>query len=129
MEAQQQLLEQMPFFWGISFAINVTVGAVLFTAVMRQSMPSWATGVSTWVAWWAFATAISLIINVVSGPNAPFSYHQMGILTESMTNVGILVWVIVFARESWGVRGADWDRMDALRKQINLEKVKDNADQ
>jgi hypothetical protein len=123
MEATQQLIEQMPFFWGISFTINVTVGTILFIAIMRQSMPQWATGVTCWVAWWAFATAISLLINVISGPNAPFSYHQMGILTETMTNLGILLWTMIFAKQSWGIRGDDWDRIDSLRQKINLEKV------
>lgn len=123
MEAQQQFIEQMPFFWGMAFVINVTVGVVLFISIMRQAMPSWATGVTCWVGWWAFATAISLLINVISGPDAPFSYHQMGILTETMTNIGILIWTAIFAGQSWGVRGTDWDRIDALRQKINFEKV------
>jgi hypothetical protein len=120
MQASQQLLESLPFFWGVAFVINITVGTVLFVAIMRQTMPSWSTGVTCWVAWWAFATAISLLINVISGPNAPFSYHQMGILTETMTNIGILLWVATFSVQNWGVRGDDWDRLNALRKKINL---------
>lgn len=128
MEAQQNLIEQMPFFWGISFTINVTVGVALFIAIMRQSMPQWATGVTCWVAWWAFATSISLLINVISGPNAPFSYHQMGILTETMTNVGILLWVSVFIRQNWGIQGEDWEKIENLRRQISYERAKKDAD-
>jgi hypothetical protein len=129
MEAQQQLLESLPFFWGIAFSINIAMGVILFAAVMRQSLPPWVIGVAAWVAWWAFATAIGLLINVISGPNTPFSYHQMGILTESMTNIGILMWVTVFARQNWGVRGKDWDRIEELRRQINMEKVKEHDSQ
>ena len=117
-----QLIESMPFFWGVAFIINLTVGIVLFVNVMRQAMPNWASGVSTWIAWWAFATCISLVINVTSGPNAAFSYHQMGILTETMMNIGILLWTVISSLKNWEIRGDDWVRLDDLRKEINLEK-------
>jgi hypothetical protein len=126
MEAQTQLIEQMPFFWGISFSINVTVGVTMFVSVMRQQMPPWATGVGTWIAWWAFTTAISLIINLINGSGAPFSYHQMGILTETMTNLGILFWVAIFTRNNAGLNGSDWVRMEAFRRQIVNEQVQKN---
>jgi hypothetical protein len=124
METQQQLIETMPFFWGIAFSVNFVMGICLFLAIMRQSLPPWVTGVTTWVAWWAFATSISLLINVISGPGAPFSYHQFGILTETMMNAGMLVWTVVFVLQNWGVRGKDWERIEELRNRINNEHVR-----
>jgi hypothetical protein len=120
-----QYAEALQFFWGISFTVNIALGVAIFFAVVRRNVPSWSLGASTWVAWWAFANAISLLINVISGPESPFSYHQMGILTETMNNIGILVWTLLYVRRNWSMRDDEWNKVDEFRSTIPSE-VKDD---
>lgn len=89
-------VENTPFFWGIAFSINIVLGACSFFLIIRKPLSvEWRT-VLGWIGWWSFANALSLIVNIVAGPSDPFSYHQMGVFTESMVNLGYIALAILF---------------------------------
>lgn len=68
------------------------------------------------------ANALSLVINDVLGPSNVFSYHQMGILTESMVNLGVCVWSVSYLVNNWNVSGEKkWQQMEELRKKLSME--------
>lgn len=122
-------IEQTPFIWGIAFSVNVLMAISLFVMIVRRSTPSWSSGPLMWIAWWTMANALSLVINVVLGPDNTFSYHQMGILTESMVNLGVCVWALSYLIYNWNLSGEKkWKRMDALRHQLSME-VDDDSEQ
>lgn len=115
-------IEGIPFFWGIAFSVNVLMAVALFVMIIRRTIPPWASGPLMWVAWWTMANALSLVINDVLGPDNTFSYHQMGILTESMVNLGVCVWCLSYLIYNWNLSGdKKWKKMDALRKQLSTE--------
>lgn len=126
-------IENIPFVWGIAFSINLLMAVTCFAMIIRREAPSWAGGVCCWIAWWSCATAFSLVINTSIGVANPFAYHQMGVFTESMTNLGIAVWCFMFLMKNWNVHGdGDLERIEETRRQItidNLKKESDNATQ
>lgn len=111
-------LENIPFMWGIAFLLDVIVGFCMFAIILRKSSPSWSMGAACWIGWWSWASAFTLIINMVVGTTNPFSYHQIGVLTESMTNIGMLWWIIGLMMKNWYVRAADWELIERLRADI-----------
>lgn len=101
----QTSIESIPFLWGIAFTINIVMGVVSFYLVVRKQTPAWATGAFCWIGWWSSATACALVINAGIGPDNPFSYHQMGVFSESMNNLGICTFIVGFLLKNWNVRG------------------------
>ena len=115
-------IENIPFMWGMSFNINVLMAVCLFIMIVRRTAPPWSAGPLMWIAWWTMANALSLVINDVLGPVNVFSYHQMGILTESMVNLGVCVWAVSYLINNWNLRGEKkWQQMDALRRKLAME--------
>ena len=122
-------IEQTQFFWGMAFVINLMMATALFVMIVRRTVPAWASGALMWIAWWTMANALSLVINVVLGPDNTFSYHQMGILTESMVNLGVSVWALSYLIYNWNLSSEKkWKQMDALRRQLSME-VDDDSEQ
>lgn len=122
----QLTIEQIPFVWGLAFSVDLMVGLLTFIIVVRKNVPSWLKSVMTWVGWWSWASALSLIINAIEGPQSTFSYHQIGVFTETMTNIGVIVWGLTYAFRNWYVQDKDWREMDLLRTQItNRNRLKE----
>ena len=118
----QTTIESIRFIWGVAFSINVLMAICLFVMIIRRSAPNWSAGPLMWIAWWTMANAMSLVINDVLGPENTFSYHQMGILTESMVNLGVCVWAISYLINNWNLNGdKKWKKMDALRRELSME--------
>lgn len=118
-------IENIPFVWGIAFVINILMGLATFTMTVRREAPPWASGICCWIGWWSCATAFSLVINTAIGVDNPFSYHQMGVFTESMTNLGITAWCFVFLMKNWDVSGdGDWERIERVRRQVAIDNLK-----
>ncbi len=111
-------IEHIPFVWGIAFAVDVIVGILAFMVVVRKNVPTWTKGTMSWIGWWSWASALSLVINTIEGPDAPFAYHQIGIFTETMTNIGLVMWGVSYLFKNWYVRDVDWFEMEKLRAAI-----------
>ena len=125
MEPATKYIEMAEFFWGIAFTLNLIMGCVCFSAVIRKAVPSWAAPSITWVGWFAFATALSQLINLTISPDYPFAYHQIGLLLETMINLGILSYLVINVVINWQVTGDDWKRMQDTKRQIIKEKYDD----
>lgn len=125
----QLTIENIPFFWGIAFIVNMLVGLVTFMLVVRRNVPSSTKGVLTWIGWWSWASALSLIINFVSGPDTVFSYHQIGLFTETMTNIGMIFWGIVYAYSYWELHESDWHDLEKRRVELSCKNRKKAAEQ
>lgn len=121
---QHQTIEAIPFIWGVAFIINVLLGALSFSLIIRRAIPPWSAGVTCWVGWWSWATAMALVVNFTYGPDNPFSYHQLGVLTETMENIGVSVWIIVTSFRNWYVTDADWKKMETLRADLTIQNIK-----
>ena len=117
-------IENIPFLWGIAFFINVTIGVLSFISIVRKIFPGWAQGCCCWIGWWSFANALAFLVNVIIGPHNPFSYHQLGILTETMMNVGYLAWFGVYMFQNWNVTEDHWKHIELMRSQIAEENIK-----
>ena len=115
----QLSIENIPFVWGIAFVVNILIGCMTFMLVIRRNVVSWLKGTLTWCGWWSFASALSLIVSVVEGPMSTFSYHQVGVFTETMVNIGLVVWALAFAFNNWNVYQEDWAEVEKLREEIN----------
>ncbi len=111
----QLTVENIPFVWGVAFLVDVIIGVVCFMMVVRKNVTPWLKGVVTWCGWWSFASALSLIISMVSGPMTTFSYHQIGIFTETMVNLGLVVWSLQYAFHNWYVTPEDWKQLEKMR--------------
>ena len=125
-------VEHIPFFWGVAFSVDMLIGILSFLVVIRKNVPAWNKGTMLWIGWWAWASALSLVINAVEGPNTSFSYHQIGVFTETMTNMGLVCWGVSYLFKNWDVRDTDWLEMEKLRIDIsarNREKDIQNAAQ
>lgn len=119
-------LENIPFMWGIAFMLDIVTGLVMFGLILRKASPAWALGSACWIGWWSWASAFTLIINMVVGTSNPFSYHQIGVLTESMTNLGVLWWICAMASKNWYIQPKDWALIEELRTDLyctNLKKA------
>lgn len=112
-------LENIPFVWGCAFLLNIVIGVCMFAMILRRAAPNWALGVSCWIGWWSWASAFTLIINVALGTSNPFAYHQIGVFTESMTNLGMLWWIVTLNIENWYVQSSDWEAIEKLRAEIS----------
>lgn len=111
-------IENIPFTWGVAFLVDVIMGFCMFAVILRRSQPVWAIGSACWIGWWSWASAFTLLINMVVGTSNPFAYHQIGLVTESMTNVGVLWWITVMMAKNWYVRASDWEQIEILRSSI-----------
>ena len=123
-------VEHIPFFWGVAFSVDILIGTLAFLLVIRKNVPAWNKGTMLWIGWWSWASALSLVINAVEGPNTSFSYHQIGVFTETMTNIGLVVWGASYLFKNWDVKDTDWLEMEKLRIAIaarNREKEIDDA--
>ena len=114
----QLSIENIPFVWGVAFVVDILIGVLTFMLVLRKNVVTWLKGTLTWCGWWSFASALSLIISMVSGPLAPFSYHQIGVFTETMVNIGLVLWAIVYAFNNWFVYEEDWPTIEKMREHI-----------
>lgn len=114
-------LENIPFMWGIAFVLDIVIGIFMFGLILRKASPPWARGAACWIGWWSWASAFTLIINMVVGTSNPFSYHQIGVLTESMTNLGMLWWITVLVIKNWYVQAKDWAAIEELRTSIYIK--------
>lgn len=118
-------IENVPFTWGAAFVLDIAMGAVLFAIILRQNLPPWARAACCWIGWWAWASAFTLIINLVLGTQNPFSYHQIGIITESMVNLGFMWWLLMLTAKNWYVTGKDFLTIERMRAKIyakNMER-------
>lgn len=118
-------IENVPFTWGAAFVLDIAMGAVLFVIILRQNLPPWARAACCWIGWWAWASAFTLIINLVLGTQNPFSYHQIGIITESMVNLGFMWWLLMLTAKNWYVTGKDFLTIERMRAKIyakNMER-------
>lgn len=116
-------VENVPFAWGAAFAIDIIIGLAMFATILRQNAPGWARGACCWIGWWTWASAFTLLINMVVGPTNPFSYHQIGVFTETMTNLGVLWWMTALTIKNWYVRGKDFEQIELLRAKIYAENM------
>lgn len=122
-------IENIPFVWGIAFTINVLMGASCFTMIIRREAPQWASGICCWIGWWSCASAFSLVINTAVGIENPFSYHQMGVLTESMTNIGITLWCVIFLLKNWNVHGdKDLAEIEKVRSEVSIRNLQNEVE-
>lgn len=118
-------IENVPFTWGAAFVLDIAMGAVLFAIILRQNLPPWARAACCWIGWWSWASAFTLIINLVLGTQNPFSYHQIGIITESMVNLGFMWWLLMLTAKNWYVTGKDFLTIERMRAKIyakNMER-------
>lgn len=126
-------VEHIPFVWGVAFVIDVMVGLLSFMVVVRKNVPAWNKGSMLWMGWWSWASALSLIINAVEGANASFSYHQIGVFTETMTNIGLVIWGCIYLFNNWYIQDKDWVDIDKLRAEITqrnrLKELEDDTEQ
>lgn len=114
----QLTIENIPFIWGVAFCIDIIIGLVGFALVIRRNVTPWLRGTVMWVGWWSFASALSLIISMVNGPMSPFSYHQVGVFTETMTNIGLVFWCMVYAFHNWYITPKDWQQIEIMRSNM-----------
>lgn len=112
-------VENIPFAWGAAFLLDITIGIAMFCMVIRKNSPHWALAPAWWIGWWSWASAFTLIINVTVGTSNPFAYHQIGVLTESMTNIGMMWWVTSMCVKNWFVTSRDWEKIELLRSELN----------
>lgn len=115
----QLTIENIPFFWGIAFVVNIMIGVMTFALVIRKNVVTWLKGTLTWCGWWSWASALSLIVSMVNGPMATFSYHQVGVFTETMVNIGIVFWALSYAFNNWYVMQDDWEFIEKQRAEIS----------
>lgn len=114
----QLTVENIPFVWGIAFFVNILIGIIGFTLIVRKNVTPWLRGSVMWISWWSFASALSLVISMVSGPMATFSYHQIGVLTETMVNIGLLFWAFSYALNNWYLTPEDWRQIEIHRAEV-----------
>lgn len=125
----QLSIENIPFAWGIAFVVDVVIGIMTFMLVVRQNVVSWLKGTLTWCGWWSFASALSLIVSVIDGPLSTFSYHQVGVFTETMVNLGLVFWAMSYAFNNWYIHKEDWRQIERLRTELsNKNRMKELAD-
>ena len=114
----QLTIENIPFVWGVAFIMDLIIGMLSFALVIRKNVTPWLRGTVMWVGWWSFASGLSLIISMVNGPMSTFSYHQMGVFTETMTNIGLVFWAIAYAFYNWYLTPEDWRQIEILRSKL-----------
>lgn len=117
-------LENVPFTWGAAFVLDIAMGGTLFAIILRQNMPPWARAACCWIGWWSWASAFTLIINLVLGTGNPFSYHQIGIITESMVNLGFMWWLLMLTAKNWYIHGRDFQDIEELRMRIYTKNMR-----
>lgn len=116
-------LENTPFVWGAAFLLDVITGFMMFSVMVRKNAPAYTLGAAWWIGWWSWASAFTLIINMVVGTDNPFSYHQIGVFTESMTNIGVLWWIVVLQSKNWYVYPKDWLKIEMLRARLGYSNM------
>ena len=117
-------IENVQFMWGCAFILDIVIGLFMFSTIMRQNLPPWARGACGWIGWWAWASAFTLIINLVAGTDNPFAYHQIGVFTESMTNLGVLWWMVMLTMKNWYLKGKDFKKIEELRNDLFCQNMK-----
>lgn len=92
-------VDEIGLLWWLAFGINMMIGFIIMCGTIHQSFPKEYLRALWWTAWWSFASAFTLLLSIADGPNNPFSYHQIGILTETMENFGMFAFVYVYLAE------------------------------
>lgn len=89
------------FMYGVVFTVDLLLVGMMGAGVVRNVFLSWNRGVVWWVAWWAAANAMTIVVSVLAGEEHPLSYMSVGTITESMINVGLLAWVVSHYTTHW----------------------------
>ena len=116
----QITIEYLPVAWFIAFTLDVIIGVWLFMVVIKRKHRVGFDGVIWWMAWWAIADAIALVFNVTLGLDNPFSYHQIGIFTESMLNLGVCYYLFKFYQVVKAMTPEDWTKVDIISAQSKV---------
>lgn len=117
----QTNIEQISFLWSIAFMVDVLVGSLCLVMVLRRNTAQRYRGSLWWMGWWSYASAFTLLINIFVSPDNPFSYHQVGILVETMFNVGAAVFMLIFLLHNHRLVHTAWDEVDQFKKEITRD--------
>ncbi len=114
--------EGVPFLWGAAFCVDLVLAILFFTLTVQQCCSSYIKGAAWWMGWWVSASCVALMINFFIGPESAFSYHQIGILTETMFNVGAVYYLTVQLWHNWNLTDADWAKIEKMKRQLSLQR-------
>ena len=115
-------VESFSFLWGVAFCIDFFLAILFFTLTVRQCCGINVKGSAWWMGWWVSASCVALMINFFIGPENPFSYHQLGIVTETMFNLGAVYYLIYYLWHNWNLTESDWAQIEKLKRKLSLER-------
>ena len=117
------MIEQLTPLWFVAFLIDVILGIIAFYFVISKVITDRYTGVGWWMGWWAFADAISLVINATMGTDYFWSYHQMGIVGDTAINAGLIFFLVIWYKNNWALNEEDWEKIYKIRKDAIIREV------
>jgi len=80
-------------------------------------------GLCWFMGWWSFADSISLMLNSYMGTDYFFSYHQMGIVSDTAINLAMIVFLMRFMNDNWGMTEEDWQKIYQVRVDAKIRKL------
>lgn len=117
------MIENIPALWFIAFFIDVVLGCLSFYLVFGRIVRKRYEGLAWYMGWWAFVDAIALVINAVMGVHYFWSYHQVGIITDTAINLGLIIYVARVIRDNWALNDEDWDKINRIRKDAKIREL------
>ena len=116
-------IESFQPLWYLAFFVDVILGCMAFYLVQSGMSTERYLGVGWWVGWWSFADAISLILNGYMGTDYFFSYHQMGIVTDTAINCSLIYFLARYMLDNWGLTAEDWVQIRKIREDAKIRKL------
>lgn len=117
------MIESLQILWFFAFAIDLILGCLAFYILNKNMITLRYEGIAWYMGWWSFVDAFALALNAIMGTNYFWSYHQVGIVTDTAINLGLIVFVISKMRDNWALNADDWAKIQEIEKQAKIREL------
>ena len=78
----------------LAFLVNLAFGGLCSYLIVTKLARSTDVPVLGWIAFWCNLNAMAIMLELTIGYMGYFSYHNAGIVTESMINIGAIYFIL-----------------------------------
>lgn len=119
--------ESISFFWAIAFLIDVLNGMMFFLIAVKGLHRKGYDKMLWWLGWWSCVEACTLLINIIIGPYAPFSYHQFGIVTGMAIYIGMFTFSARIIIENYCMKDEDWNDFYKIIRRAQMRYIREKT--
>ena len=117
------MIESVTPLWFIAFTTDMILGCFSFYLVAKKTLTPKYEGIGWWMGWWSFANAIALMLNATMWIHYFWSYHQIGILTDTAINMALVLFLVIWHQDNWALNDEDWQKINKIRQLAKIREL------